>query len=998
MATNKKVLSTDTKEKKSVTASKKVTEASKVAVLKETNAKQALVKEKVKKELLPKQPTKETQKKTVATKLKVETVNLKESTPSAKQKTIKNKTENTSVLITFKLKYSTVYGQNIYILGDHELLGNKELENAVPLSFLDGEYWSATIELKDAASISQDIHYNYIIKNPDGTLIYDCGNDKCFTPSSIASKIVILDAWNYSGYYENVFYSEPFANVLLKGNYTPVKVDSPNIYTHQFKVKAPLLEKGQTLCIIGNSQSLGYWSHTSPIIMSRPINATFFEVKIDLSKDVFPIEYKYGIFDIETQKLIRFEDGKNRFVQVSSVSDVQTIINDGFAVFPADTWKGTGMAIPVFSLRSKQSFGVGEFSDINLLVDWCKRTGLNLIQILPVNDTTATHTWLDSYPYASISAFALHPLYLNVSKLANTKESKKIIAEYEQERLRLNALDAVDYDKVMNAKWAIIRQLFNLQKEDAFKSEAYKEYFEINKHWLVPYACFCYLRDTNGTAEFSNWPSYQIYREQEISGLTDEAGEAYKELSLHYFVQFQLHLQLKAATDYAHENGIIVKGDIAIGISRNGADAWQHPKLYHMDLQAGAPPDDFAVKGQNWGFPTYNWEKMRQDGFAWWKQRFEQMSYYFDAFRIDHILGFFRIWSIPMHAVEGIMGYFVPALPLHINELRERGIWHNIERFTKPYITDAVLWEKFGYDNEYIKNTFLYKNGDGSYSLKEEVNTQRKVELHLVSWNSDNFTNKIKYGLFDLISNVILFEIDGSNGELFHFRFGISGTISFRHLDENTRRQLDELYVNYFFRRQDHFWKMEAMKKLPALKRVTNMLVCGEDLGLVPDCVPEVMKDLGILSLEIQRMPKDNSKKFFHPNDAPYLSVVTPSTHDMSTIRGWWEEDKTLIQKFFNHELGQWGNAPYYCDAWINKSIVLQHLYAPSMWVVFQLQDILGIDSEIRRQNPNDERINVPANPKNYWRYRMHISLEDLLEKDNFNDEFNGMILETGRS
>ena len=280
-----------------------------------------------------------------------------------------------------------------------------------------------------------------------------------------------------------------------------------------------------------------------------------------------------------------------------------------------------------------------------------------------------------------------------------------------------------------------------------------------------------------------------------------------------------------------HSIGIIVKGDIAIGISRNSADAWQHPKLYHMGLQAGAPPDDFAVKGQNWGFPTYNWQQMREDGFAWWKQRFEQMSYYFDAFRIDHILGFFRIWSIPLHAVEGIMGYFVPALPLHINEFRERGLWHNMDRFTKPYITDAVLWEKFGYDNDYVKNTFLYNNGDGSYSLKDEVNTQRKVEQHLISWNSENFTNKIKYGLFDLISNVILFEVEGSDRQEYHFRFGISGTISFRHLDENTRRQLDELYVNYFFRRQDNFWRKVAMQKLPALKRVTNMLVCGEDLG-----------------------------------------------------------------------------------------------------------------------------------------------------------------------
>ncbi len=900
--------------------------------------------------------------------------------------------------ITFKLRFSTRYGQHLCISGSHSLLGDNDLEKAVPLSYIDKDFWGVAITISNAAAIKEDITYNYVLKNTDGSISYDWGNDKSFNPSLLVEgKTLIIDSWNYAGYYENAFYSEPFQNVLLKSNYTPVKVKTSKKATHTFRAKAPLLSASQTLCVIGAGKKLGNWGVEEVLLLARKEDSFYFEASIDLSTDTFPIEYKYGIYDTVAKKLIRFEDGRNRTLQVSAQSDVHTILNDGFAVFPANTWKGTGVAIPVFSLRSNNSFGVGEFTDIPALVDWCKQTGLKLVQILPINDTSATHTWLDSYPYAAISAFALHPIYLNIAQLASDKKSKEIIAEYEQERIRLNALDAVDYEGVMNAKWTIIKQLYALQKVATFKSKDYQAYFELNKHWLVPYACFCYLRDKNGTAEFSNWSSQNAYNEAELAYLLDEKGEAYDKIALQYFVQYNLHLQLKAATDYAHQNGIIVKGDIAIGISRDGADAWQHPELYHMGLQAGAPPDDFAVKGQNWGFPTYNWQKMRQDGFVWWKQRFEQMSYYFDAFRIDHILGFFRIWSIPRQAVEGIMGYFVPSIPVHVNELRERGIWYDHARFTKPFITDNVLWEKFGYDNDYVKKTFLNNNGNGTYTLKEEVNTQRKVEKHLAKWNADNFTNKIKYGLFDLISNVILFEVEGSNGEQFHFRFGIDSTLSFRYLDEHTRRQLDELYVNYFFRRQDNFWRQEAMQKLPALKRVTNMLVCGEDLGLVPDCVPDVMKQLGILSLEIQRMPKDNSKVFFHPNDAPYLSVVTPSTHDMSTIRGWWEEDKSRIQRFFNHELGQWGNAPYYCDAWINKAIVLQHLYSPAMWSVFQLQDILGIDDKIRRQNPNDERINVPANPKNYWRYRMHISLEDLIQSHDFNSTFSAMIKETGR-
>jgi 4-alpha-glucanotransferase len=187
------------------------------------------------------------------------------------------------------------------------------------------------------------------------------------------------------------------------------------------------------------------------------------------------------------------------------------------------------------------------------------------------------------------------------------------------------------------------------------------------------------------------------------------------------------------------------------------------------------------------------------------------------------------------------------------------------------------------------------------------------------------------------------------------------------------------------------------MHKLPQLKSATNMLVCGEDLGMVPHCVPEVMQQLGILSLEIQRMPKDPAKEFFHPNDAPYLSVITPSTHDMSTIRGWWEENRERTRRFYNHVMGQWGDAPQYCESWISRAIVMQHLYSPAMWSIFQVQDILGMSDTLRRENHQEERINDPANSKNYWQYRMHITLEDLLKQKDFNDELRDYVIHSGR-
>ena len=900
--------------------------------------------------------------------------------------------------IIFQLRFNTSYGQELMISGNHPSLGNGIAEKAIPLQYFNEDYWYYTLELTEDLLKEAEIHYHYILKNADGTLNYDWGNDKSFSPSTMTTdELLIIDSWNYAGYFENSFYTEPFQQVLLKAGHAKPQINPNKKFTHTIKVKAPLVNGAQTICLSGNVEELGKWDTKSPLLLEKKEGKEYYEISLDLSGVTFPIAYKFGVFDTEGNTFLQFEAGNNRVLFDSGKDNRQTIVNEGFAVLPNNTWKGAGSAIPVFSLRTEKGFGCGEFADIALLVDWSKKVGMKMVQILPVNDTTATHTWMDSYPYAAISAFALHPMYLNLEKLSDTTKALKKLQKLESERTRLNALPVVDYEVVNKIKTEFALLVYKESGESCFETADFKDFFKANKHWLVPYAAFCYLRDQYGTVDFNKWPAYKHFNEKDIEELTEKGSTALVDIGLYYFIQYHLHLQLKEASAYAHANGIILKGDIAIGVYRHGADAWQNPELYHLDYQAGAPPDDFAIHGQNWGFPTYNWQRMREDGFAWWKQRFEQMGHYFDAFRIDHILGFFRIWSIPMHAVEGILGHFVPAIPVHINEFNSQGIWFDHHRYTQPFISENVLWEIFGYDNELVKSLFLKHVGNGIYALKPAYQTQRQVEEHFSTLEQDEHHAKIKQGLFDLISNVILFEAEGNDHQNFHFRFGMEQTSSFRNLEQGTQQQLKELYVNYFFRRQDDFWMKEALQKLPALKRETNMLVCGEDLGLVPSCVPDVMRQLGLLSLEIQRMPKDPSVEFFHPNDAPYLSVVTPSTHDMSTIRGWWEEDREKIQRFYNNVLGQWGDAPQYCEAWINKTIVLQHLYSPAMWSVFQMQDLLGIHEKIRRNSPAEERINIPANPKHYWQYRMHISLEDLMQMNDFNEELSSYIRDAGR-
>ena len=898
--------------------------------------------------------------------------------------------------LNFHLRFKTNFGQAIFITGNHPLLGNGNIEQAIPMVYLNEDYWVLHLATK-GLSKDETIQYSYFIQNADGTRSFDWGSDKSIMANQLATKeLILIDTWNFTGNIDNAFYTAPFANVLLKSSDTAVKPVIPNKNaTHVFRVKAPLLAADQTICIIGESKEIGGWDASKALPLNKILDQPYFEINLDLSLCDFPLVYKYGMYDIVQKKFLAFESGNNRVLYEPVGKNKLVLVQDGFAQVGHTQWKGAGVAIPVFSLRSNQSMGVGEFSDIKLLADWAKKIGLRLIQLLPINDTTATHTWMDSYPYAAISAFALHPMYIRLSELVDADQAH-LIQDAVDQQIVLNNLSVVDYEAVLATKWKALKAVYAINGKRDLATPAFKQFFKDNQTWLVSYSAFSYLRDLHGTVDFNEWPSHAEFNAAEIDQLVDVKSKTYSVIAFFYFVQFHLHLQLKAATDYAHTQGVVLKGDIPIGVYRFGADAWQHPHLFHMNMQAGAPPDDFAVSGQNWGFPTYNWEQMAADGFAWWKSRFDQMKYYFDAFRIDHILGFFRIWSIPMHAVEGILGHFVPAIPVNINEFNAKGIAFDHYRFTMPYINEAILFQVFGYDNNYVKSNFLESIGDAHFALLPAFKTQRAVEAHFEKQEQTDFNLKIKQGLYHLIANVILLE--GEQPQAYHFRFNIGNTSSFKHLNESTQYLLNELYVDYFFKRQDAAWAKEAMKKLPMLKRSTNMLICGEDLGLVPSCVPDVMHQLGMLSLEVQRMPKANHKTFFHPNDAPYLSVVTPSSHDTSTIRGWWEEDSAKTQQFYQFEMGQQGKAPVYCDGWINKAILSQHLYSPAMWAIFQLQDFMGIDESIRRSDPNEERINVPANPKHYWRYRMHLSLEQLLKEEQFNQAWFHLIQSSGRA
>ena len=894
--------------------------------------------------------------------------------------------------VFFHLRFSTRYGQRLLVYGDIPVLGGGDPAKALPLNYLNENWWSIQVEIPVTKKVGA-FSYKYLLQEADGRITAEWGMDRKLACQSAEAFLQTADTWNHAGDYEQTFFTGPFRNILLPHRYgetLPVEVSSGTVL---FRIKAPLLKAEESVRLIGSAEALGSWDETSSVPMQ--LNGPWWEAKITALHLPTSFRYKYGIWNDQTDQWVRYESGEDRVLDIITFDSTSScILHDGFIRMPNNTWRAAGLSIPVFSIRTEQSFGVGEFADLNLLADWGKKLGVRLIQILPVNDTTAYHNWKDSYPYAGISAFALHPIYISIRDIAGD-EHADLLKEWEAERKRLNASSVVDYERVMKAKWSLLRLLYERMGKTCLASTAYKSYWKEQQHWLKPYCVFSYLRDQYQTADFSEWPEHNTYDSEAIKPLFKAGSRSAREIAFYGFVQFQLHLQLKSAVQYLHEQGIILKGDIPIGVNRHGCDAWISPDLYHMNWQAGAPPDDFTAIGQNWGFPTYNWNRMQADGFTWWRQRFEQMELYYDAFRIDHILGFFRIWSIPTHAVEGLLGRFVPAIPVRTDEFTQRGISFDANRYCNPYINDTYLGQLFGQDAEAIRAHFLEPAQMGTYALKPAYTTQKQIERYFVQ-HGDAWPSGTRDKLYQLVANVILIAEEDNQGA-YHFRISMDKTYSFACLPAEIQRSLHDLYLDYFFRRQDDFWFREAMQKLPPLKASTNMLVCGEDLGMVPHCVPDVMKQLGMLSLEIQRMPKDPNRTFFHPQDAPYLSVVTPSTHDMSTIRGWWEEMPDRTQSFYNQELKQWGEAPQYCEAWVNRTIVEQHLLSPAMWSIFQVQDILGCSDQLRRILPQEERINDPANPNQYWQYRMHLPLEQLIHEQVFNEEFHRSVQMSGR-
>ena len=889
--------------------------------------------------------------------------------------------------LTFRIEYRTAWGE---MLGA-TLCGNDN--QPIMLSTGDGIRWEGSAEMTDAPA-GIPISYRYGVYRDGQCIRRESGTmPHIFCPGKKRNCHYILDDFWKDLPQESYLYSSAFSGDYQSAN--SIKTMAPADCSITFRALCPCLHhKHQQLGICGRGAALGNWDCKQTVLMEE-IQANEWTVTLNAASLEFPLEYKFVACNADTKEVEEWEAHNKRLLCIDGMKKGEIYLTPESEVrFTSSARKVAGTAIPVFSLRSEGSFGVGDFGDLKKLIDWAVSTHQQAIQILPINDTTITNTWMDSYPYNSISIYAFHPMYIDLRQLGKLKD-KEALAFYEEKRKELNALPQIDYEAVNNTKRAYLKSMYQQTGKKVLVSAEFKKFFKENEHWLLPYAAFSYLRDQYGTPNFSQWPEHNEYHADEIAAMCIPESDCYEEIAFYYYIQYNLHIQLLDAGNYAREKGIIFKGDIPIGISRNSVEAWIEPYYFNMNGQAGAPPDAFSTNGQNWGFPTYNWDVMEKDDYQWWQKRFRKMAEYFTAYRIDHILGFFRIWEIPSHSVHGLLGQFVPALPMSVDEIQSYGLTFQKDFMTKPFINENILNRIFGEKADRVKETFVQHCHDDIYEMRSEFDTQRKVEAYFAE-RKDEESRNICEGLYTLISNV-LFVPDRKHPSMYHPRIAVQNDFIFEVLSPEEKEVFNRLYNHYYYQRHNQFWYQEAMKKLPILTQSTSMLVCGEDLGMVPDCVPWVMEQLQILSLEIQRMPKNPQHEFGHVWEYPYRSVCTISTHDMATLRGWWEEDYEQTCRYYNQVLGHWGEVPTAAPGWVCEEIVRNHLECPSLLCILSFQDWLSMDEEIRYPNVDAERINVPANPRHYWRYRMHLTLEELMKSNKFNEKMKEMIDAAGR-
>lgn len=872
--------------------------------------------------------------------------------------------------VTFSIEYWAQPHERLWLVG-HTADGTPQTGTpSFPLDYIGEGLWQATLHLPSFPSPIPYI-YSYRLTDASGRVLREEGYPphRLLLPAG-DDALFVCDHWRDRPEDAPAF-SAAFCDILGQQQAEGEDTAQRGI---TFSVHAPALHEGEQILLSGACEELGHWDTERALPLQYYGQGRWSLTLSHLSAS--HIQYKYLLRGKETGS-IQWEEGANRQAQLPAPSAYPySYVQDSFLRLPAHSIRTAGLVAPLFALRSDSDWGIGDFGALRETIDFAAASGMHAVQLLPINDTTSTRDTADSYPYNAISVDALHPIYIDLNALTSLPEAEQ--ATFLSEANALRALPAVDYPKVLALKERYLRRSFELSGKEMLCSEAFHRFYQAAASWLRPYALYCVLRDHFGTGVPTQWAGWEVYDADKATAYLDDPAHA-EAVSYYYWLQFILDGQMQEVRSYAEARGIFLKGDLPIGVAPHSVDVWRAPHLFHTEQSAGAPPDDFAADGQNWGFPTYDWTAMQAEDFRWWRQRFEQQARYFHAFRIDHILGFFRIWEVPRTQHSGLLGHFHPALPYTLEEWQELlQCPFPIELLTAPLVHEDVLTELLGdsfddlLDLGMLRSTALPQLYQLTYTEQADYDSD-SLQCTLGS--------EVASILQGLCTETALIADPYKSGH-YHPRIALERSRLFAHLPEAVQARWRAVSDDYYYVRHNELFRTTALLRLGALTRHTRLLLCAEDLGMIPASVPAVLDELQVLSLELERMPKTFTPTgWARPEAFPSRSVATTSTHDMPSLRGWWHSLSADEQaRYCREELLLPPTAEAPDEATIYRHIIEAHLASPAVAVLLPLADWMSLDSRLWLTTPEAEQINRPEDPHHYWSYRFPRSLKALQE------------------
>lgn len=661
--------------------------------------------------------------------------------------------------------------------------------------------------------------------------------------------------------------------------------------------------------------------------------------------------------------------------------------------------KLTGVAVPLGALYTKDSPAIGEYPSLKKFASFCKEAGLGIIQLLPVNDSGT-----QSSPYSALSAFALHPIYLSLKDIDGFEAVYKNDAHFKKEYdkyIKNNPYkNRYDYKSILDAKNALLLQIFNSTEIgiSGKPTDEMKAWVKKNP-WVREYAVYKHFKWQFMQASWKEWPSeYKNYSTELIEQNWKDKGY----LREHYYyvwIQMECEKQFSEAVDECHKLGILIKGDLPILMNEDSVASWAHPDIFNQSLRAGSPADGENPLGQNWGFPTYNWKNLKTKNYDWWKNRLKNAARFYDAYRLDHILGFFRIWAIPENDENALNGHTEPHVSISKDELYELGFdddrirWLSVPHVPTGAIED-ITWNHEA-AHKILKKFATKLDGEELWLMdkKSDIKDKKspfgsrtisKADLNDIC--NDDVSGRAKDVLKKYWSDRTLIEI--SKGKYVPSWIYNKST-SWASLNENEKEKLIDLFAEKS-KKENKLWEKSATEILTELTSCTKMIPCGEDLGVGFECVPRVMKSLGILGLRVVRWCRvwDKEGQPYVPfEDYEPLSVCTTSVHDSSTMRNWYESE--LVRNAPNSDkVSEIKFSEKFFTKPFSPKTALEVLKdcasAESAWFIPPLQDLLYLNQKYYLEKSDDERINIPGTVTDFnWTYRIPASVEDLiLDKD----------------